>query len=143
MARPGGEPRGSGERKCGGHRPARSDRPMNDQDGKVAPGAPGIAPTWSSSDKDAVGTSHYSSRVWFTIGRGVLNEVYWPRVDRPQVRDLGFIVADGAGFWSEVRRDASHEVHHEAQGVPAITAVHNHARYQLTQIGRASCRERV
>ncbi len=105
---------------------------MNNPDGNVAPGAPGIAPTWSSSDKDAVGTSHYSSRVWFTIGRGVLNEVYWPRVDRPQIRDLGFIVADGAGFWSEVRRDATHEVQHEAQGVPAITAVHTHARYQLT-----------
>ncbi len=100
--------------------------PMNDPAGPVAPGAPGIPPTWSSSDKDAVGTSHYSSRVWFTIGRGILNEVYWPHVDRPQIRDLGFIVADDAGFWSEVKRDATHQVHHEDRGVPAITAVHGH-----------------
>jgi len=105
---------------------------MSDPDGTVAPGAPGIPPTWSSSDKDAVGTSHYASRVWFTIGRGILNEVYWPHVDRPQVRDLGFIVADEAGFWSEVKRDATHEVHHDADGVPAITAVHRHPRYELT-----------
>jgi glucoamylase len=96
-----------------------------------APGAPGIAPTWSSSDKDAVGTSHYSSRVWFTIGRGVLNEVYWPHVDRPQIRDLGFIVADDAGFWSEVKRDAAREVRYAEQGVPAITAVHTHEAYRL------------
>ncbi len=105
---------------------------MSDPEGLLAPGAPGIAPTWSSSDKDAVGTSHYSSRVWFTIGHGILNEVYWPHVDRPQIRDLGFIVADDAGFWSEVKRDATQEVRSEAPGVPAITAVHTHPRYELT-----------
>ena len=64
----------------------------------MAPGAPGIQPTWSSSDKDAVGTSHHSSRVWFTVGHGILNEVFWPHIDQPRIRDLGFIVADGAGF---------------------------------------------
>jgi glucoamylase len=105
---------------------------MSEAAGSEAPGAPGIPPTWSSSDKDAVGTSHYASRVWFTVGRGILTEVYWPHVDRPQVRDLGFIVADDAGFWSEVKRDATHEVRHEAGGVPAITAVHSHPRYRLT-----------
>jgi glucoamylase len=105
---------------------------MNDPDGPVAPGAPGIPPSWSSSDKDAVGTSHYSSRVWFTIGHGILNEVYWPHVDRPQIRDLGFIVADDAGFWSEVKSDAAQAVHHAALGVPAITAVHTHRAYRLT-----------
>jgi glucoamylase len=105
---------------------------MNDGEGDLAPGAPGIAPTWSSSDKDAIGTSHYSSRVWFTVGHGILNEVYWPHVDRPQIRDLGFIVADGAGFWSEVKRDAEHRVSREQHGVPAVTAVHEHPRYRLT-----------
>ena len=77
-----------------------------------APGWPGIGPTWSSSAKDAVGTSVVASRVWFTVGHGILNEVYWPRVDRPQIRDLGFIVADGAGFWSEVKRDADAGAHY-------------------------------
>ncbi len=105
---------------------------MSEPNGVAAPGTPGNPPTWSSSDKDAVGTSHYSSRVWFTVGRGVLNEVYWPQVDRPQIRDLGFLVADDAGFWSEVKRDAAHEVRHEGDGVPAITAVHDHPRYVLT-----------
>jgi len=97
-----------------------------------APGCPGISPTWSSSAKDAVGTSHYASRVWFTIGHGILNEVYWPRVDRPQIRDLGFVVADGAGFWSEVKRDAESQVDLLEPGVPAVIAVHRHPRYVLT-----------
>jgi glucoamylase len=105
---------------------------VNDPDGPPAPGAPGIPPTWSSSDKDAVGTSHFASRVWFTVGHGILNEVYWPHVDRPQVRDLGFLVADDAGSWSEAKRDATHEVRHADGGVPAITVVHTHPRYVLT-----------
>ncbi len=69
-----------------------------------APGRPGIAPTWTSSAKDAVRCSLGLSRLWFTTGFGILNEVYYPRVDIPQIRDLGFIVADGRGFWSEVKR---------------------------------------
>jgi len=97
-----------------------------------APGSPGIPPTWSSSAKDAVGTSHYASRVWFTVGHGVLNEVYWPRVDAPQVRDLGFIVADGSGFWSEVKRDAEAEVRFVRPGIPAVVVVHRHPRYELS-----------
>lgn len=96
-----------------------------------APGWPGIDPTWSSSAKDAVGTSPVSSRVWFTIGGGILNEVYWPRVDRPQIRDLGFIVADDAGFWSEVKRDTDPEISYERPGIPAVSVVHHHPRYAL------------
>jgi len=78
-----------------------------------------------------VGTSPVSSRVWFTIGRGILNEVYWPRVDRPQIRDLGFIVADDAGFWSEVKRDSDQEISYERPGNPAVSVVHRHPRYAL------------
>jgi glucoamylase len=101
-------------------------------EGSAAPGAPGIDPTWTSSAKDAVGTAPSAGRIWFTVGRGILNEVYWPRVDTPQVRDLGFIVADGAGFWSEVKRDADTEVRLVRPGVPAVVAVHRHERYVLS-----------
>ena len=51
-----------------------------------------------------VGCSLGRSRIWFTLGFGIVNEVYYPRVDRPQIRDLGFIVGDGRGFWVEVKR---------------------------------------
>ena len=96
-----------------------------------APGKPGITPTWTSSAKDAVSASMGGSRVWLTIGRGILNEVYWPRVDSPQIRDLGFIVADDAGFWSEVKRDANYELITPQPGVPAYSAIHTHERYTL------------
>lgn len=97
-----------------------------------APGAPGIPPTWTSSDKDMVGTSLGSSRLWFTIGHGILNEVYFPRVDTPQIRDLGFIIADGRGFWSEVKRAATYTVSIPSPGVPAVQIVHRHMLFELS-----------
>jgi glucoamylase len=42
----------------------------------AAPGAPGLPPTWSSSNKEMVGCALGSSRLWFTIGGGIVNEVY-------------------------------------------------------------------
>lgn len=97
-----------------------------------APGVPGIAPTWTSSAKDAVGCSLGPARLWFTIGYGILNEVYWPRVDLPQIRDLGFVVSDGKGFWSEVKRCGKYSLRSLASGTPAYEIVHPHDRYRLT-----------
>lgn len=96
-----------------------------------APGCPGIAPTWTSSAKDAVGCALGLSRLWFTTGFGILNEVYYPRVDLPQIRDLGFIVADGRGFWSEVKRLQNYTVNFVAPGVAALEICHEHPRYTL------------
>ncbi len=71
-----------------------------------APGAPGMEPRWTSSRKDAVGTAYAaSSRVWYTLSHGILNEIYYPTIDRPQVRDLGFLITDGETFFHEVKRD--------------------------------------
>ena len=97
-----------------------------------APGAPGLAPTWSSSAKEMVGCSLGSSRLWFTIGGGIINEVYFPRVDVPQIRDLGFIVGDGKGFWVEVKRLWQHELQLAVPGAPAVHVVHRHQRFELT-----------
>jgi len=97
-----------------------------------APGRPGISPTWTSSAKDVVGCSLGPSRLWFTLGFGIINEVYFPRADLPQIRDLGFIVADGNGFWSEVKRVDNYTLRYLAPGVPAVEIIHTHDRYQLT-----------
>jgi glucoamylase len=97
-----------------------------------APGNPGIAPTWTSSAKDMVGCTLGASRVWFTLGFGIVNEVYYPAVDTPQIRDLGFIVADGNGFWVEVKRLENYTVRLLAPGTPAVEVVHTHERFQLT-----------
>src|SRR5579863_851440 len=72
----------------------------------VATGAPGIPPRWTRSAKDAVCTAYSSvSRVWFTASSGVLNEIYFPTIDQPQVRDLQFLISDGETFFHEERRD--------------------------------------
>jgi glucoamylase len=97
-----------------------------------APGAPGSAPSWTSSAKDMVGCALGPARLWFTLGYGIVNEVYYPRVDIPQIRDLGFIVAGPDGFWSEVKRNANYTLKLLAPGVPAVEVVHSHARYRLT-----------
>ena len=76
------------------------------------------APVTGHPDKDLVGTAIGSSRLWFTVGHGIVNEVYSPRIDIPQIRDLGFIVADGAGFWVEVKRLANYTLATPAPGVP-------------------------
>ncbi|MBN9463395.1 MAG: glucan 1,4-alpha-glucosidase, partial [Burkholderiales bacterium] len=104
---------------------------MSDDGAGHAPGAPGIAPTWTSSAKDLVGSSLGPARLWFTIGFGIVNEVYYPRIDTPQIRDLGFIVADGAGFWCEVKRLGCYELETPAPGIPALRIVHRHPRFTL------------
>ncbi len=85
-----------------------------------APGWPGIPPRWTSSAKDGVGTSlNPASRVWFTISHGILNEIYYPRVDLACIRDMGMLVTDGKEYFSEEKRTARQSVVQLAPGVPA------------------------
>jgi glucoamylase len=73
-------------------------------------GAPGTAPRWTRSAKDIVGTAYStSSRIWYTASAGVINEIYFPTIDLPQVRDLQFLVSDGETFFHDERRDMTSE----------------------------------
>lgn len=96
-----------------------------------APGRPGITPHWTSSAKEAVGCTLGPAQLWFTVSHGILNEVYYPRADIPQIRDLGFIVADDKGFWVEVKRLHQHTTTRVDAGVPAILIHHRHERFEL------------
>lgn len=58
------------------------------------------------------------SRVWFTLSHGIVNEVYYPSIDQANTRDLGLIVTDGHSFFSEEKRDASHEIEMIGRRVP-------------------------
>ena len=81
-----------------------------------APGSPGIEPHWTSSAKDGVGTAyHTSSRLWFTLSHGIVNEIYYPHVDKPNTRDLEFLITDGATFCHEEKRDLDHLVEYPEQ----------------------------
>lgn len=68
-------------------------------------GHPGIQPRWTHGGKDGIGTAYAaSSLIWFTLWNGIVTEVYYPTVDRPQIRDLQYLVTDGASFFHEEKR---------------------------------------
>ena len=99
-----------------------------------APGAPGIPPRWTSSAKTGVGTAlSNKSRVWFTLSHGIFNEIFYPRIDRACVRDMGLIVTDGVDFFSEEKNATDSELHWMAQGVPAFKLVNTcrSGRYRI------------
>ncbi|MFY9936971.1 MAG: glycoside hydrolase family 15 protein [Silvibacterium sp.] len=78
---------------------------------RSASGGPGDEPRWTGAAKDGVGTAHsMGGRVWFTIGQGILTEVYYPTIDRPQLRDLEFLFSDGDGLFLEEKRDMGYQV---------------------------------
>ncbi len=99
-----------------------------------APGHPGIPPRWTSSAKSGVGTAvDAHSRVWFTLSHGIVNEVYFPRLDQANTRDLGLIVTDRKTFFSEEKRSASSRVAPLAYGVPAYRVTNDcvQGRYRI------------
>src|SRR5229473_2092972 len=110
--------------------------PLSD-DLRYAPGWPGIEPRWTSSAKTGVGTAlNLHSRVWFTLSHGILNEIYYPRVDQACTRDFGLIVTDGKSFFSEEKRDTRSEISTMADGVPAfaIESTCVGGRYRLEKL---------
>ena len=101
---------------------------------RYAPGWPGIPPRWTSSAKTGVGTAlNLHSQVWFTISHGILNEIYFPRVDQACTRDLGLMVSDGKGFFSEEKRNCRFENVPIEPGVPAFELVNTEldGRYRI------------
>ena len=106
-----------------------------DDDGPAF-GAPGVAPTWTSSKKDAVSTAYSaSSRVWFTVSHGTLNEIYYPTIDRPQTRDMELLFTDGETFFHEEKRDITYEFHYVDHNAPAVRLVGSdpQGRYTVTK----------
>jgi glucoamylase len=66
------------------------------------------------------------------MAQGIITEVYYPRLDIPQLKDLGFIIANGTDFWIELRRLGDYTVTWQDDVIPAITITHHHARFMLT-----------
>lgn len=52
---------------------------------------------WPTAAKNGFGTSTtLASKVWFTLADGVMTEVFYPTVDRPNVQSLQFLIITGA-----------------------------------------------
>jgi glucoamylase len=99
-------------------------------------GAPGLEPRWTSSRKDAVSTAYAaSSRVWFTISHGTLNEVYYPTIDRPQTRDMELLFTDGETFFHEEKRHLEYDFHYIDPKALALRVVASdlQGRYTVTK----------
>jgi glucoamylase len=64
-----------------------------------------MEPRWTQGCKEGVGTAYSAdSRVWFTIWNGCITEIYYPTIDRPQVRDLQLLVTDGSALFHDEKR---------------------------------------
>ena len=79
---------------------------------KFATGGPGRDAQWPSAAKDGFGTSNtLSSKVWFTLNKGVMTEVYYPRLDVPNVQTLQFIFVEADGHHVETEaEDTTHRI---------------------------------
>lgn len=102
----------------------------------VAPGAPGAKPAWTNGNKQGVGTSNtLESKVWFTLGEGVLQEVYYPTVDKANTRSLEFVVTDNRTFAELESRDTTHEIEVVRPDSLAFRQVNTSksGRYRLTK----------
>ncbi len=111
-----------------------SYRWLNDQG--PAFGSPGLEPRWTSSRKDAVSTAYAaSSRVWYTLSHGTLNEIYYPTIDRPQTRDMELLFTDGETFLHEEKRDFEYDFQYIHSDAPAVrvTASDLDGRYTVTK----------
>jgi glucoamylase len=102
---------------------------------RPASGGPGLEPRWTRGAKDAVGTAYsVASSIWFTLSAGVVNEIYYPTIDRPQIRDLQFLVTDGKSFFRD-ERSLSHQIQYlesHALGLRLVNSDLEHG-YQIVK----------
>ena len=109
---------------------------LNSPEYSLAFGAPGIAPRWTSSAKEGLGTAYHTScRVWFTLSHGIVNEIYYPTVDQPNTRDFQFLISDGETFCHEEKRDLDHRIEYPERDCPfyRLTNSDRSGRYRLTK----------
>src|SRR5688572_3367514 len=107
---------------------------MNPSEDAAAFGAPGIEPRWTSSAKEGVGTAYHTScRLWFTLSHGIVNEIYYPRVDQPNTRDFQFLISDGETFCHEEKRDLQHAVEYPERDclLYRLTNSERNGRYRI------------
>ena len=76
-----------------------------------APGAPGANATWNESNvtgfADSLGSA---SKVWYTLGDGELENVFYPETDTPDTFGLQYMVTDGSSFTDTETANTTHAV---------------------------------
>ena len=76
-----------------------------------APGAPGANATWNESNvtgfADSLGTA---SKVWYTLGDGELENVFYPETDIADTFGLQYVVTNGSSFASTETSGTTHSI---------------------------------
>jgi glucoamylase len=76
-----------------------------------APGAPGANATWNESNLQAFADSLGSaSKVWYSLGNGELENVFYPQTDTPSTFGLQYIVTDGSSFTNTETANTTHTI---------------------------------
>ena len=87
---------------------------------RVGPASAALA---ARRQKDGIGTAvGGSSLVWFTIGRGSLEEVFFPSVDNACAGGLSCSSPTGSTFSAEERHDCKHRVELPVEGSHSTTS---------------------
>jgi glucoamylase len=77
----------------------------------VAPGSPGANATWNESNlqgfADSLGSA---SKVWYTLGDGELENVFYPETDTPSTFGLQYLVTDGSTFTDTETGSTTHAI---------------------------------
>jgi glucoamylase len=77
----------------------------------VASDGPGGAASWTTGNKLAVGTSAgLDNKVWFRVAKGITSEVFYPRLDVPNMEDMQYVITEGSTFVDLERDTTSHAV---------------------------------
>jgi glucoamylase len=103
----------------------------------VASDGPGGAASWTTGNKLAVGTSAgLDSKVWFTVAKGITSEVFYPRLDVPNMEDMQYVVTDGSTFVDLERDATSHAISMPSEKALEYTVTNTDerpsARYRIT-----------
>jgi glucoamylase len=90
--------------------PALVKSQTSDARGVAASDGPGGPASWTTGNKLAVGASAaLGGKVWFTVAKGITSEVFYPRLDVPNMEDMQYVVTDGSTF-VDLERDATSHV---------------------------------
>jgi glucoamylase len=78
----------------------------------TAPGEPGTAAYWNEDGQvqgfaDSLGAS---SKVWYTLGDGELENAFYPQTDTPDTYGLQYVVTDGSSFTDLETTGTTHTV---------------------------------
>lgn len=97
-----------------------------------APGGPGAPASWGPGRKQAFGAAPGpQTKLWMTVARGNLSEVFYPTLDWPALHDLRFLIAAPGSPPVDDAAEAEHQVRWLEPGIPAFTIETTHAEYGL------------